>query len=239
MTAEEIEQSKLAIERERLELERERHEVERDKFEQTKGFIAKHTAILIPAIVSIAAVFVTAGQVWITKMSKDKELEITSIQKRAELDAQIAQRKRELDISAARFITDNRQGIFGGTQEEQEVYAMLISILYPVEVSTPLLKRLEKGSPPETKAAWQRALETSASGAAAFSPDGKRFLTRQQGGVQLWDAETGNLIASVPSETDVTEVAFSPEGKTIALTTPRGVLIWDAVTGTVIKHVSY
>ena len=92
---------------------------------------------------------------------------------------------------------------------------------------------------PENKAARQRAIDASASGATAFSPDSNRFITRRQGGVQLWDAETGNLIASLPTETDVIELTFSPDGKTIAINTPQGVLVWDVVTGAINKHVSY
>src|SRR5262249_13561711 len=149
----------------------------------------------IPAAVSFAAVVVSLGQVWVTKISKDKELELATAQKQLELVMQDAQRKRELDISAAKFVTDNRETIFRGTQDEQELFANLISTLFPVEVSSPLLHRLKRASPASSQQAWQQAIDASTFAAAAISPDKKRFVTIDQGGrATIWDAETGKVI---------------------------------------------
>src|SRR2546430_2949312 len=116
MTPDELENARLAIERERLELDKAKAELDR-------GFLRRHSSVLIPAAVSLAAVIVSLGQVWVTKITKDKELEITTVHRRLELEVQDkqkerdrlttdAQKKRELDLSVARFVTENRQAIF-------------------------------------------------------------------------------------------------------------------------------
>jgi hypothetical protein len=119
---------------------------EKAKTELANSFFGRYSSILIPAAVSFAAVIVSLGQVWVTKISKDKELELVRAQKHLELELQDAQRKRELDISAAKFVTENREAIFRGTQYEQELFAKLISTLFPIEVSSPLLRRLQRAS---------------------------------------------------------------------------------------------
>jgi len=220
------------IERARLEIERGRLELEKAKSESAKGFFGRLSPILIPAAVSFAAVVVSLGQVWVTKISKDTELELAAAQKSLELRMQDAQRKRELDINAAKFVTENRQAIFNGTQEEQELFASLIATLFPIEVSGPLLRRLQRASPTSAKQTWQKAMEASASAAAAFSPDGRLFVTLDQDGAQVRDAETGKLLVSMRGTEPLIGVQFSPDGKRLLTQSLGGrTQVWDLATG--------
>ena len=83
------------------------------------GDFTRRTGIKWPS----TAVIVSVGQVWVTTISKDKELQISTLQHKADIESQErqkerelassdSQRKRELDLNAARFLTENRKQIF-------------------------------------------------------------------------------------------------------------------------------
>jgi WD40 repeat protein len=108
---------------------------------------------------------------------------------------------------------------------------------FPIEVSSPLLRRLERASPASGRETWQRAIETSAEAAAARSPDGKRFIKIENNQAQLWDAETGRLLATLTSPEPLTAARFSPDGR--RLTTEvlgGGRQVWDLATGQLIER---
>lgn len=204
MPTDDLEQARLDIERQRLDLDR-------SKAEREKSFLRINSGILISAAVSLAAIVVSIAQVWVTKISKDKELQIVSIQKKSELDLQEkekerelsvleAQKKREWDLNAAKFITDNRRAIFNGTTEEQRLFAKIIGSIYPPEISASLLERIERASPPAAKKTWREA--RTAIGQASTSPNTiANFHIHPPGSVADPDAE---------------RVTLSPDGKYVA-----------------------
>jgi WD40 repeat protein len=68
---------------------------------------------------------------------------------------------------------------------------------------------------------------------ASFSPDNSRILTAGFGGKQarLWDARTGQLLASLEHGQRLRSAAFSPDGARIVTVAKRGVAkLWDANT---------
>jgi WD40 repeat protein/tRNA A-37 threonylcarbamoyl transferase component Bud32 len=76
----------------------------------------------------------------------------------------------------------------------------------------------------------------------AYSPDGRRLASAgggqgQSGELKLWDAATGNQIASLPGHTGtVRSVVFSPDGRLLAsaageVDVAGEIKIWDAATG--------
>jgi WD40 repeat protein len=79
-----------------------------------------------------------------------------------------------------------------------------------------------------------------APGSIAFSPDGKFFACRFEGGtVRLWDARTKKLVRTLgPLERRRAEgghrspICFSPDGTRLAVSTPGAVVtIWEVATG--------
>jgi WD40 repeat protein len=69
---------------------------------------------------------------------------------------------------------------------------------------------------------------------AAFSPDGKVFVTPLfEHAVRLWDATIGQPVGpSLAHTSDVTTVAFGPDGKTVLTwSQDKTVWRWDAATG--------
>jgi hypothetical protein len=155
------------IETARLKIDRQRLELDKSKAEREKRFWNKNSTS-ITALVSLAAVIVSLSQVWVAKISKDKELEITSLQKLAELDVADKQKEKELAIlteqrhrewslNAAKFVTDNRKALFAGTPQERDLFAKLIPTVFPADVSASLLDRLIAASPPTAKGVWSTA----------------------------------------------------------------------------------
>jgi hypothetical protein len=72
--------------------------------------------------------------------------------------------------------------------------------------------------------------------AAAFSPDGTRFVTGGWGGIaRVWDTESGQELIEIPTGGQyVFAAAFSPDGRYVAAggnSRPDYVKIWDARTG--------
>ncbi|MEK6406823.1 MAG: hypothetical protein AABN34_07665 [Acidobacteriota bacterium] len=91
LTADQIENARLQVERERL-------EIDKSKAALDHRFWNRNSGTLIMAVVSLAAVIVSLGQVWASKVSKDRELEITSLQKKVELEVLDKQKEKELAL---------------------------------------------------------------------------------------------------------------------------------------------
>jgi len=74
--------------------------------------------------------------------------------------------------------------------------------------------------------------------AVALSPDGKRLATgRQDGRLELWEAQTGDLIADLlPAGPGIMLVTFSPDSKTLAALTDATITLFDVASGTELRH---
>jgi hypothetical protein len=240
MTSEEIEKARLDIERERLELDRTKSELD-------KSFFKRNSGVLIPAAVSLAAVIVSLSQVWITKISKEKELEITTIQKKYELNMLEVQKKREWDLSAAKFVIDNRQAIFNGSLEEQRLFAKIIPTIFPEDISASLLTRIETASPPASKAPWREALNNTARPSTSArsvptSPQQPRSLPQPErsvgqsssdkryavevtpeGRAVIRDTESKLTVATLDSNNDpIVGASITPDGRFVKVQTISG-----------------
>jgi hypothetical protein len=169
-TADEVEKAKLNIERERLELQKaietSKLELEKLKLEREQKFWNKNSGTLITALVSLAAVIVSLGQVVSTWISQDKQLQIATLQKGQEIemiDRQRAkelslmdeQNRREWNLSAAKFIADNRKVLFEGSPQEQQLLANVIGTMYPPDIASSLLERIAIASPPSKRNIWR------------------------------------------------------------------------------------
>lgn len=73
----------------------------------------------------------------------------------------------------------------------------------------------------------------------AWSPDSRQVGSATGSGADMWDAETGCTIYSVPD--CINDVKWSPDGKWIALAAaaPTGVPLLDASTGRVLKRLPH
>jgi WD40 repeat protein len=73
-------------------------------------------------------------------------------------------------------------------------------------------------------------------GFAAFSPDGKRIVTKVGRGGQIWDRDSGRTIATLPpySKTTYHAPRFSPDGRRVLTSGDYLAHIWDSETGNLI-----
>jgi WD40 repeat protein len=67
----------------------------------------------------------------------------------------------------------------------------------------------------------------------AFSPDSKTLASASEDfTIKLWDAQTGEILATLTEDSEVYSVAFSPDGKTLAsASADRTIKLWDTETG--------
>jgi hypothetical protein len=174
MTSDEIEATKLQIERERLEadkgIENAKLEIEKLKLKHEQKFWNRNSGALIAAFVSLAAVIVSSGQVISTWVSQNRQLELATLQKGQELEMIEKQKEKELTLldennkrdwylNAAKFVADNRKVLFRGTPQEKELLARMIGTIYPPNVATSLLAKLENSSPTPKASAWRKERE--------------------------------------------------------------------------------
>lgn len=224
--------SELNLVKRDIELQRRAFEVEKKAETESKSFVEKYAAILVPAALSFAALIVTGGQVWSTYISND--LDRQSSDSRA---------KRELDISAAKLIVENSPKIFNGTTEEKDMYGLLISTLYPSEVAMPLLLKMKaaddisvQGDKQQNSMAdspWDKALSISVQDSLALSSD-KSLLVKQNGyTLQVWNLNSKRLVVSVqaPGNSDILSASFSNDNKLVTLITSNGSYVLDLISG--------
>ena len=71
----------------------------------------------------------------------------------------------------------------------------------------------------------------------AFSPDSAVLATGAEGGVQLWDSQTGERLHTMEAP-GVQSVSFSPSGDRIAAGCRHSVCIWDTGSGELVEELS-
>ena len=74
---------------------------------------------------------------------------------------------------------------------------------------------------------------------AAFSPDGRYVATASAEAAHIWDAQTGQRVAELPTvePSSIHHVEFSPDGRLLLTAGTRRATLWDARTGKNVREV--
>jgi len=75
---------------------------------------------------------------------------------------------------------------------------------------------------------------------AVFSPDGKRVITTDDDGAQMWDAGSNQVLFAMRHGDTVFDASYSPDGSRVVTAGADGsVGVWDASTGAAIHRLSW
>lgn len=151
---------------ERLALEREKLELERLRLEREGRFMTRHLGAVLTGIVSIAAVVVSASQVWVARTDRLRELEAASRQRERESAAATAEQDRRWNLDVANFVVQHQDKIFADDPQQQARMRDIMSVTFPPEIASILFARLAD-SAPESAPLWREATKSAAAASGA------------------------------------------------------------------------
>jgi len=136
-------------------LERERFEFEKDTAARERHFLYRNAATIITAAISLAALAVSLGQVWVEHIRKEREIEVTQAKNDKELKLEELREDRKWKYDTLQFVSSNKDAVFGGDDAERKRIRDVMTVTFPVEVLDKLFSDLEeRGKSPEEKATW-------------------------------------------------------------------------------------
>lgn len=162
--AAQIEQTRLDLETARFAHEQRinelRLELDKARLEADSRFAARHLGTIVTGLISLAAVIVSLTQLSIAYISKQKEIEVAQINERKQREITEAQQVRDWNIKAAEFVASHWSLISSSDGNTQRGMADLILVVFPPQISSPLLQRLNitdtrQGQP------WKEAEKTA------------------------------------------------------------------------------
>jgi len=152
-------------------LEHRRYALERYKTRLDQRLLNKNFGVIVSGTIALAAVLVSLGQVWVAKISKDKELQIASFQKQAEnerldkqkeheLAVQSVERERQWNLDRAKFIIENKRTLFAGSPEELRRMSLIIETVFPHDIAASMFENLRNtAGSSEARRVWSNAQE--------------------------------------------------------------------------------
>jgi hypothetical protein len=118
-----------------------------DMSKPEKRFSKRDLGSIITAIVPLVAVILSASQIWVAHIAKEKEISIN----REQFEHQIKQ-------DLVQFVTENQQQLFSENEEERVKVRDIISVAFPPEITEKLFIKLETtATGEENKETWRQA----------------------------------------------------------------------------------
>jgi type II secretory pathway pseudopilin PulG len=187
-------------------LEVRRHALEKYKTRLDQRFLQKNFGVIVSSAIALAAVLVSSGQVWVAKITRDKELQIAAFQKQAdnertdkqrehEMALQSFERERQWNLDRAKFITENKRMLFEGKPDELRRMSSIIETVFPHDVAATMFENLrDTARSSEAQRVWGNAQQRIQSRRSA-TPSGTPPIS----------------VAALPSPTPVSTCSCPPE----------------------------
>jgi hypothetical protein len=113
--------------------------LDKPKSKRTK----QYNFTILGVAISISAVIISATQILLAYISKERELDQLSIQKETELSIQKMQNDRTWKLEIVKFITQNQTEIFSEDIDKRKRIRDLITLSFPPEITNVFFQRLE------------------------------------------------------------------------------------------------
>jgi hypothetical protein len=169
----------------RLQVEVERLAIERDRLAMAnaeQNFFRKHAGEVIAGAVALAGILVSAANIKVAYVQKEKELELQRIQKRTEMDLQKLQKDAELEIQdrnarakleqdrdassrdyeykwkydMLQFVDKHSDKVFSSKPEDVERVQSIMLVSFPPKQVSLLFESLKKAATDDVqKKAWE------------------------------------------------------------------------------------
>jgi hypothetical protein len=129
------------------------------------NFFEKHLGAIVTSLVSLAAVIVSATQVWLAHINKEKELDLVRKNQNEQQILLDEESKRKWRLAMAEFVMKYESRIFSDKDEERNRMVDLVQATFPDPYRSEIFKTLVKveatatGSTEEGEAAKQGRIE--------------------------------------------------------------------------------
>ncbi len=149
------------------------------------------------------------------------------------LQTRVAQRLGEARVTQI-YVEQGRHALLDGKHTEALLY--LAQAVHRGESSRSVAFMLERAAQPISSEILRLSSTSSRMWSAMFSRDGKRIVTSDDVGAQVWDATTGASLFKLPHEDTVFQAQFSPDGANVVTASVDGsVKIWMTETGALVR----
>lgn len=132
---ESADKERLEVEQDRLKIDRAKFEAEEEKRKQKprwSEYLRNNFLAFVAALVSMATLAISASQVWVAQINKDKELALLK-----------AQQDREWRYKALEFVANKSDIFFGSEPEKARRMAGALAVGFPREIADELLGKLQ------------------------------------------------------------------------------------------------
>ena len=119
----------------------------------SETFFNKNFGVLITAIVSLCAVIVSASQIWVATINKNKELEIAQQAAKAARELEILNSTRDWNLDVAKFMAQHREAIFSEGEEGLHLQKVMLAT-FPPEITASVFGNLSKISNKDSFNYW-------------------------------------------------------------------------------------
>jgi len=127
---------KFRIEQE-VRIQNERLAIDRGDAKRAQQFL--RNPALVSAAISLAAVLVSGAQVWVAKISKDKDVALADKQNQREISQRIEAQQGQFDLDRAKLIIEHKNDLFGGDPVTSQRMSMLIQTLFPPNIAAQII----------------------------------------------------------------------------------------------------